>query len=166
MVRAATRDWPAIRLTVLPSWGVSCLVALPYGLGGVSIACLPWPLSPRVVVIGGLAMMACRTIREQGLRTGHGAIRGLEWDGGGRWWVDGVGQGRHEVRLVGTGFVHPALVVIGLDGPGRRSRPLILCAGNTDADGLRRLRVRLLLGRASRRTGPRRPPPSGAAGDR
>ncbi len=142
------RDWPTIHLDVGPSRTLSILLALPYGLGILSIACLPGAWSPRVAAIAGLVWLAVRAVREHGSRTADGSIRRLEWLPDGRWWLDLVGQGGCEARLAPRGFVHRGLVVIGLDvGDGRRPRILILAAGNTASDDLRRLRVRLLLAR-------------------
>ncbi len=156
MTRDGPRDWPAIRLEIGPSRTLAALLVLPYALAALAIAGLPGPPSLCVAAIAACAWLAVRAVREHGLRTARGSIRGLEWRSDGRWRLDLVGEGDCRTRLARRGFVHPALVVIGLEGPGRRTRTLILGAGNVDVDGLRRLRVRLLLGRGTPAPGSRR----------
>ena len=144
------RDWPAIRLDLGPSLRLSFLLACPYGLGVLAIAGLPWPLVLRLAAIAGLVWLAVRAIREHGTRTAEGSIRAIEWCPDGLWRLELVGQAGCTARLAPHGFVHAGVVVIGLDGVERRRRVLILGLGNADDDDLRRLRVRLLLGRGSR----------------
>ena len=66
-------------------------------------------------------------------------------DGG---WELGLRDGRHEpARLLGSSFVHPRLVILNFAVSGWRRRHVVLPWDSVDEDALRRLRVRLRMGR-------------------
>jgi membrane-bound toxin of toxin-antitoxin system len=99
------------------------------GLGG-------WPLA---LVLAGVSLSAAGCLA-LALGRSRSAVRALELHPDGRaFWKDGAGLW-HPGRLSRQHLAVPALVVVGIEGPGR-ARRLVLLPDSVERDGLRRLRV-------------------------
>lgn len=89
------------------------------------------------------------TVRVHLLRRGPRAVRQIEHDGRGGWWLTTGSGERLEASLADPQTVMPWLAVVGLRR-GSRRWCLPLAADSEDPDTLRRLRVVLRASRAGR----------------
>jgi hypothetical protein len=129
----------ACSLVLTPSFKLAALLASLHALA-LGTGCNVLSGLPLLLVTGGILLSAGWTVSDAlgRLPTSVQSME-LQEDGTGRW-RDRQGR-EHPVRAIKTGWVGPALMVLGLSSSRWRTRWLVLLPDSAPADGLRGLRV-------------------------
>lgn len=137
------RSFPPLRIHLSPSpWLARYIHALH---GALLLFCLflplpwPWRLLAACAVVIGWRFAWQRHVAG----VGESGFEAIEWQSDGDWWLQEGSGCSHPVTLLAGSFVSNWMVVLRFRLGRFRHRQLILLADNTDADQLRRLRVRL-----------------------
>ena len=138
------REWSTVVvLRLRPSPRVSAALAAIHAgaMACVMASALPW--AAKAVLAPLVAAWAWRSVALHGTRRAAPSIATIAWDRQGRWRLLRRDGRVLDARLAGGGFCHPLLLVLPLHAGRRRRVWLLVTPDMTDADALRRLRVRL-----------------------
>ncbi len=137
----STRDRTLFPLVVRPRASRRLVIFLVLAHALALVAAAHAPSLPVGLLLGALVLLhGADAVAVHFLRRGPRAVRQVEHDGRGGWWLTTGDGERLEVVPAGTQTVTSWLVVIGLR-TGRRRWSLPLAANSADANALRRLRV-------------------------
>ncbi|MBI1194532.1 MAG: hypothetical protein GC138_01615 [Gammaproteobacteria bacterium] len=137
--------WTRQSIRVRPSRALAAYLILIHGVAAVGIVASPLSVSlafASYLLLGASLVLGLRRV----LLLSPGAVVGLTCDRNGGWSL-ALADGRVFVAKLKPGaLIHPRLMVLNFRGP-RRGFNVVLIDDNADQDEVRRLRVRLRLGR-------------------
>lgn len=137
----STRDRTLFPLLIRPRLSRRLVAALTLAHALAALAAAHAPSPAVALVLCALVLLhGVETIRLHVLRRGPRAVRELEHDGRGGWWLTTGDGERRAVTLSDPQTVTPPLVVVGMRAGSRRWW-LPLAADSEEPETLRRLRV-------------------------
>ncbi|MES9900107.1 MAG: protein YgfX [Sedimenticola sp.] len=137
-------SYPPLRVQISPSPNLARYIHTLHG--AVFLFCLFLALPIGLIAVSLLVVITSWivTTRRHIMSVGEKRITTVEWHCEGGWsLLESGGNQAQPVELLAGSFVSTWMIILGFRMGSFRRRHIILLADNTDADELRRLRIRL-----------------------